>query len=544
MGNRMLRIVAILLALCLLLSGCSQWDTILKELRSSMYPQDSQRIYIRFSDMVYERPDPEVFQQELEKLRQGLKGDADLGQVVDHINRFYALFDEFYTNLNLADIHYCKDLTDSYWEQEYQFCSQSQPAVEAALDELYRTLAASRFRKTLEGDNYFGEGFFAGYDSESFWDETFTALTEEEYRLQNRYYELSSQALGVEPYSEEYFTKYGTEMAQLFVELIAVRQKIAQYLGYDSYVDFAYENYYYRNYTPQQAEQYFRQIGKELNTVYCAVNGSQAWDAGSQFCTEKETFAYVKDAAQRMGGTVAEAFRFLDKAQLYDISYGENKYNASFEVYLDSYGEPFVFTSPALQGSDKLVFAHEFGHFANDFVCGGSYAGTDVSEVHSGAMEYLSLLYSEDAQALEKYKLADSLCVFVEQSAYALFEQEVYALSGVKLTVENVQKLYTDICTDFGFDSWAWDCRDYVTIPHFFTNPMYIASYVVSNDLAFQIYQKEKAEPGAGLKIYEACLESEDSNIMQFAMTYRLEMPFADQRVASVRKTFEDELLP
>ena len=36
--------------------------------------------------------------------------------------------------------------------------------------------------------------------------------------------------------------------------------------------------------------------------------------------------------------------------------------------------------------------------------------------------------------------------------------------------------------------------RDFVVIGHFYTDPMYIISYVVSNDAAFQLYQMELEE--------------------------------------------------
>ena len=143
---------------------------------------------------------------------------------------------------------------------------------------------------------------------------------------------------------------------------------------------------------------------------------------------------------------------------------------------------------------------------------------------------------------LEVYKLADTLCTYVEQAAYALFEQQVYDLTGDDLTVENVQKLYEQIGREFGFDSCEWDSRDYVAVSHFYTSPMYIVSYVVSCDIAFQIYQLELAEPGAGLALYEKCIYSTDGYLMLFAESYGLEPPFAEGRLEEVKKTLETGL--
>ena len=202
---------------------------------------------------------------------------------------------------------------------------------------------------------------------------------------------------------------------------------------------------------------------------------------------------------------------------------------------MSSYDQPFIFMNPAQNDSDKLTFAHEFGHYMTDFYTWGSSAGTDVLEVQSQAMEYLSLIYAEADQELVDYKMATSLCLYVEQSAYALFEQRMYDLKGLKLSAENLQALYEDIGTEFGFDSWGWDSRDFVTIPHFYSSPMYIISYVVSNDLALQIYQQELEKSGAGLDTYEQIPSSSEWYIMSLAETHDLKNPLTIGRVQSVR---------
>lgn len=287
-------------------------------------------------------------------------------------------------------------------------------------------------------------------------------------------------------------------------------------------------------------ESYLSEISETLYDAYYWVNQSDVWELTDAYCGETDTFQYVKDASAAMGGTIGEAFELLEKAELYDISYGENKYDASFEVYLWSYYEPFIFMNPYMNQTDKLTFAHEFGHFLNDYASSGSYGGADILEVHSQAFEYLSLCYGKDTNDLTKRKMADSLCIYMEQAAYTLFEHQVYSLMDADLTVDNVMALYENIGYQFGFDSWNWDSRDFVTVSHLFTDPMYVASYVVSNDLALQIYQRELEDPGAGLKLYEKCLNSEESYIIYFAELCELESPFAEGRLQEAAEMFQE----
>lgn len=542
MVKRRIRIIALCLTVTMLLGGCNfeeyvrradNWVDSLRYDDLFVYP---------YEDMVYERPDMEQIEQILVESCELATAGEDLNGVVNGIYDYYDAYDNFYTNFNLANIRYSGDMRDSYWEEEYNYCLENYPAVDAWLEELYRVLAASPLREELESDRYFGADYFDPYEGESFWSEEFMALMEREAQLQNEYYELSSAAMETEAYTEAYFTDFGARMGQLYVELVKLRHEIADCAGYDNYVDFAYDFYYYRDFSPEQIAEYTERIREELVPLYREVMDSNFWDGGYELCTEEDTMKYLRKCAQRIGGNVAEAFYILEEGGLYDISYGEYKYNASFEVYLDSFYEPFIFMNSTETVFDKLTLAHEFGHFVNDYLCGGSYAGVDVSEVMSQGMEYMSLCYGDDTEELEKLKIADGLCTYVEQAAYASFEQQVYAMDPEELTTEAVYELYEQIGLEFGFDSWEWDSRDFVMITHFFTHPMYVVSYVVSGDVALQLYQMEKAELGTGRERYQEMLECGDVYFLAFVENAGLESPFAEGRLRSVQETVETVL--
>ena len=538
--NKRIRVLCLITALCLLLTGCgSDFKGWLQEvgLFSGFFPQDQ----TTFSEMTYTRPDMDDIQSVLAGACDAAVNATDLQQVLDGIYGFYDVYNRFYTNYNLAYIHYCQDMTDVFWEAEYALCATYASQLNAGLDELYRTLAASPWRGDLEDVNYFGPDFFDSYEGESGWTNTFIAMLKEETKLLSMYNSVLEESRSVQPYSEEFFSQYGARLEQIFVKLVAHRQKIAAYAGYESYVEYAYSGYA-RDYTPEQAIAYLQAVPDQLGGLYRKVNQSNLWDAYSRSCSEEETFAFGRSAAEAMGGRIRDAFDFMVTKEVYDIAHGSNKYSASFEVYLHSYYSPFLFLNPNDSPQDKLVFVHEFGHFANDYICGGSAAGTDVAEIHSQAMEYLSLLYGEGGQELEKLKMADTLSVYVEQSAYALFEHLVYDIAPEELSAQSVRALYESIGLEFGFDSWAWDSRDYVCVSHFFGNPMYMISYVASNDLALQIYQTELQQEGSGLALYERCLESQDSHLLTFAETYNLENPLELSRLPKVLKTLEDAL--
>lgn len=520
----MKQVLALVLALCVLLCGCVSVADLLS---------------VDYGDMEYTRPDLEELERVLQESCAIARKSRDIDEVEDAIWEYYDAYDWFYTNHDLAYLHYCHDVTDAYWEEEYRFCADNYYIVDAGLEELYMALAQSPIRDQLETEAYFGEGYFDAYEGESFYDDAIMTMLEQENELVNRYYDLYEQSLDAEYYSESYFSTYADPMCQVLAELVILRQDMADYMGYDDYAEFCYDYYYYRDYTWQEAQKYLQQIQAELVPLYQQVNNSNVWDFGWRDCNEAESLEHLRSAAQSMGGSVAEAFELLDTAGLYDIRYGPNKYDASFEVYLTSYYEPFIFMNPSLTQWDKLTLVHEFGHFVNDYVSYGSYAGIDVAEVFSQGMEYLSLCYVED-EKLEELKLADCLCIYVEQAAYASFEHQLYQLEDV--TADSIFALYRQVGLAYGFDEADWDPRDLITITHLYTNPMYLVSYVVSNDAAFQLYRMEKEEPGAGLALYESQLDTGESYFLAFLEDAGLESPFAPGRIQVVKQTLESIL--
>ncbi len=522
----MKRMLALLLAAVLLLTGCS----------SGLSLPGLEEEYVRYQDMAYERPDMDALQATLAESCETARTSKNLNTVMEAIYDYYDAYDWFYTNYDLAYIEYCRDTTSDQWWEEYEYCVQYAADVEAGLEELYVALADSPIRDQLESDAYFGAGYFDYYEDGSTWDETFLALMERESDLIGEYYDLSAQAEEAGYYTDAYFDGYADELCQNLIDLVKLRREIAAYVGYDSYVQFAYDFYYYRDYTPDQAMEYMSSIREALSGLYGEVNASCAWDGGYGYCSEKEMFSYLSTVTANMGGAAAEAFGLMEQAGLYDIEYSETKYGSSFEVYLTSYYEPYIFVDPTGYDLDKLSFAHEFGHFLADYACYGSYAGTDIQEVFSQGMEYLSLCYDDGEDGLEQYKLADCVSTYIEQSAYACFEQELYGLSEEELTVENVFALYEEICRSFGidFEAFGWDCRDLVTVPHYYTDPMYIISYVVSNDTAFQLLQMEREEAGKGLEKLEEIVTTECSYFLEFIGEAGLESPFAPGRVEQV----------
>lgn len=529
MKKHVFRLIAACLAV-LMLAGCSGRTEAPPEVKVITAPtEEPAQEVLRFRDMKYVRPDMEELENALEDALNKAAG-ADYQSAQDAVNFFLDCYDRYATQYCLANIRYNLDLTDEYWEAEYGFCTENASQVDEWREALFYALAESEWRGNLEED-IFEEGFFLDYDEENAWDETFTELLRQESELQNQYLARTGEG-DAEP----------EELAALLAELVILRLDMAEHWGSESYADFAWEFSYDRDYTPEQAEAYVAQVARVLAPRYYSLAGCDAWDFQYEPSERKQTLSYVRATAKALGGPVLEAYDAMKAGELYDIDRDENKFPGSFEMWIPTYGVPFLFCYTRELQSDKLTVAHEFGHFCNDYASSGSDAGIDVKEFFSQGMEYLSLSYGKNGQELTRGKLADSLCTFVEQAAFASFEQKIYQLPRNEVTAQKLGEIYSQVAQEFGFSYFGYDKYEFTQISHFFIAPMYVISYVVSNDAALQLYQLELEKPGAGARLYLDQLDTEECFILAFMEDAGLESPFAEGRLEQIGELYDQML--
>ena len=517
----MKKILALVLCAALLLSGCGAKNAL------------GLSAVVKFEDMVYARPNMEDVEAAFQTAVESGESAKDADEVLEAVWDFYDQYESFSTAYDLAYIHYHTWLQDILWQEEYEFCAENAPTLDRYLEELYHALAQSPHRDALE-EEYFGEGWFEDFEGESILDEELVALLEQEQQLIAHYHDTFADARG-EDYAFE-----GMPLAQILAQLVNLRRDIARTAGYDCYTDFAWDYYYYRDYTPTEARAYLEQI-KELAPLYGQLYNDDRYTAADYSAGEEEVFGYVKSAAKEMGGVVWEAFRLLEQGELYNIGYSKDKSGLSFELYFSQYAEPYILVCGEGSRYDCLTFAHEFGHFAADYAAAGSLAGIDVMEVFSQAMELMSLCYAGDGETLTQVKLEDAFCTYIEQAALAAFELAMYDLPAEQVTGEQLLDLYEAVCMEYGLDAGVyWEPWELVSTIHFYSNPLYVISYVVSGDAALQLYRLETQTPGAGRDIFLDTLDTEQSYFLAFLEEAGLESPF--DRVDDVKALMESYL--
>ena len=577
-------LLALLLAVVLLLQGCMPiWDLYAELLsggprherpdysNGNMDYTQYERVYeprleqIPFDDIQYVRPDAEDLQAQFEAIAELAQEGASADAIIDAYDAAYDDYILFNTMLNLIYIYYTLDLSNAEYEEEYLWCEAQSPLVEQAMEECCQALASSRQRDALESE-YFGAGYFSSYDGDGVYtNERVVELLQQESELQSQYMAMTSNmtveyrgeellindALAEADYDtyvellELYSQKYNPQAAELYIELIRIRKELAAELGYDSYAEFAFDYYYGRDYTPEQAQAYLEQIRQLLVPLYTEYSGTLLPDYSAE-----ETMALLSGAAELLGGEIWTAYTFMDAYDLYDLSASSTKMPGSYSVYLESYEMPFVYVSPEGNLNDLLSTAHEFGHFVDAYVNCNLTDSIDCAEVFSQGLEYLTLSAADlsefEYRMLKKAKLWDALETFLSQACDYAFECAAYELPEEELTPERLNELFYQCSCDYGLnlpDYEVYSALGWFDVQHFFIAPYYVISYCVSNDVALQIYQMEQEQEGAGLEKYcELLYLTESNGILTMAEEGGLVSPFAEGRVELLAAFLEEQL--
>ena len=527
-----------------------------------------ERQCVVFSEMEYRRPDLEELNGDFDAVLDALDGFCTFRRLTKLLDSCYEDFASYETMYALADIRSCQDQSDEFYGEEYMWCADNYAPLQQRFDEVYYACAASRLARRLERW-YFWDGFRKEYSSaeDSKYSDESVALMQQESALISEYRSAASQpvievwgrSVPLEEYLAQanemeylyalklYYEKYNPILSDIYIRLVRVRRALAESMGYDSYEQMQYDFFFERDYSPEQAEEYFEAVRRCILPIYEEIYGDESYTVPdyeplSQGLLEEA----LTSVAESMGGDAAEACDFMVKYELWDTELRPNKVGMSFQTYINDYDAPFLFLDPAGDIGDILSLTHEFGHYVDSYVNFNAYETTDLSECYSQSMELLSLAYLGDAldgeqlRQLSDIKALDILNMYVQQSSFAEFEKRVYALDDSELTADRLNALSLELAEKYGYyDGFSRDyyAMSWIDIPHFFEQPFYVVSYPVSNDIAMQVYELEQEASGQGLAKLMEMLPRQSENMIESAAAAGLESPFAPGRVEKAAET-------
>ena len=322
----------------------------------------------------------------------------------------------------------------------------------------------------------------------------------------------------------------------LYAEFVANNKRMAEILGYDNYLEYAYENIYDRDYSYTEVKNVAEYAKTYLSSVYTGIYNKWNTVTGGytdeqymmyktyildSFFTSFDSNKYVNDYIDTMSivSATGREVSFSDEFNglMSNGNLFRGQYNAAYVTNI--YGANIPIAYFGLTNSSAFTIVHELGHYMNEVYNTENYSQSyDLLEMHSQGDEMLFLAYLTSCEDInradlviaETYELLIILDTVMNALAVDTFEQAVYTdvyngaysaeiMADGVISADEYDLLYESVLVDLGIKEYNTTTYwRYMTI----TSPCYYVSYSVSAVSVLQLYAMAQTDFDAAKESY------------------------------------------
>lgn len=511
---------------------------------------------MQFQKYAYQHMDALSLQKQLSELAEQIQQANNIEQVqdcikkVDTIRRFVA------TQVSLVEIRHTVDTKDAYYTKEQEYLDTVLPELEKDYEKINRALLESSFLEELK--HRLPETFFLQKEMDlKAFDSIIIEDMQEENRLMTKYQALIASAeipfdgeiynlssLEVKTNSSDrivrkhalqaywnWFEQHEEEVAQIFDQMIKVRTRMAQKLGYDNFIALGYARMHRYDYDQEDVAKYRRQVLKVVVPLCSALYKRQqkrlgydtlhAWDEKVEFLQGNPTPKYDRAAlvkrAQKMYHELSKEtgvfFDFMVEHELLDLDSKPGKAAGGYCTFMPDYKSPFIFANFNQTQHDAEVLTHEAGHAYQIYESRDIYPSDCVwptyesCEIHSMSMEFfthpwMQSFFEEDVNRYYYSHMAGSLKFLPYGVLVDHFQHEVYAHPEMshKERMDTWRRLEKEYLPHKNYEEveilerGGWWMRQ----AHIFMSPFYYIDYTLAQVCAMQFWARmENKDPKA-----------------------------------------------
>lgn len=445
-------------------------------------------------------------ESEIEKLVNTMLDEYDLQSTMYNIR-----YNQFYTDVTNSDL---ENEINLLWENY----NKSWYTIYEALNALYYSDYSNFMYEILDEGVIMNAAYYNGMnDSEM---EIAEKLSSEESKLILEYEKASSQDYAVtyngktwtisefsenppingdeyDAVSEMIYDKRNNELGEIFLELVKVRNEIADFYGYSSYVDYAYQSTYIRDYSPDDVINLYDVVKDRISLLSEALyekyfDSAYSSDLLYKTYSDEDVMNAIAPYFGEIDSEFGDNFSHLKSHGLYDIEQSDSKIDSGYTTTLYSYGVPFIYNNGYGDFQDFQTMIHEFGHanaiYENPTRSLYDDNGTcmDTMEIHSQGMEVLFTEYhddifgEQDGETFSYGTLWMMTSAIIDGCLYDEFQR--FAYETPNCTLEQLNEKYEELCYEYSVN-YSKDINyayDWTEISHNFNAPFYYISYATS----------------------------------------------------------------
>ena len=491
-----------------------------------------------------------------------LHGYAESGDLADA----YAVAEDLYEEY--TDLIY--DAMGQYSiARTLYYCDFKNTELEATytdMQEYYTELVAKYYTLSQPWyDSMFREFFFYGatdeeinaflFDSNALADEEYTRLKNRNDEIEQEFYDIADPTVSM-------------AVPTLYAEFVANNNAMAKRLGYDNYLEYAYENVYGRDYTHSDIEgfvSYFKECIIPLYNTYfnkwSNITANSQDDIDKFYGIVRDSFFekrwsnemlndYIDDSGLVFNSNPDKQIFFSDEFNnlVADGNLFRGTYEGAHVSYIYSLELPIAYFGNGYDST--MTIAHELGHYMNEIYNKSEYDQSyDILETHSQGNEALYICYLGEIMKdnsgsafnlIKSYYIYSTLSTIVHSFKVDMFERAIYldSYDGYKsdeimadgtITSDEYDLLYHSMSVELGISEEVCEdedshINDYWKYGMTISSPCYYISYAISALNALQLHamacEDYEAAVDSYLKLFtytDVNPDMSDSEILNYA---------------------------
>ena len=546
-----------------------------------------------FKDYQYVRPNMDTFQERFNEEIKLFSNASTLEEAERAFNTINDLRKEFDTMSNLASIRHSINTKDDYYDAEETFFNENRPIFEQLENRFYQALTKSSYEVDLR-DSKGNLLFDKAYQTlKTFNDAILEDLKQEnkltfeyqkllasaEIEFQGEIRNLSQMAPFVQSKDRTIRKAASDEIANFFEsnedtldtiydKLVHVRTNIAKTLGYDNFVQLAYDRLGRLDYTASDVANYRKQVKDHLVPLVKTLIDRQAkrlniasmksYDLPLSYLsgnpTPKGDRKWMVEKARKMYHAMSPEtkafFDFMETHELMDLDAKKGKSGGGYCTYIFDYKSPFIFANFNGTSHDVDVLTHEAGHAFQVFmsreydVLEYIWPTLEACEIHSMSMEFFAWPWIKEffVEDTEKYRFShiESALKFIPYGvAVDAFQHVIYENPNLtpaerKATWRKIEQEYMPY-KDYDGNAFFERGGFWFRQSHIFEVPFYYIDYTLAQVCAFQYWKRSQEDYQTAWESYvKLCKAGGSKTFLQLLDHAGLNNPFESGTIESI----------
>ena len=553
---------------------------------------------MKFSQMVYERPDLEAVKQQLTDLTARMKAAESYDEARKLFIEEDNLERHLETAMTLVHVRHSIDTRDTFYDDEMKFVNDAMPVLTEYTQKWTEALLSSPFRAEFEEE--FGKLTFINAEiAQKTFSPEIIPMLQEENELKTAYEKLLASAqipfegenytisqitafkndeneerrLAAWKAEGQWYKDNQAELDDLYDKLVHVRDAMGRKLGYEGYTELGYYRMPRNCYSKEYVEKFREAVVKYLVPVADEIYKEQAKRLGKEypmsfadnalqfrsgnpkpFGTPDEILAQGKKFYDELSPETSEFFNMMLDNELLDVLSTKGKQGGGYCTSLPDYEVPFIFANFNGTQHDVEVVTHEAGHAFAAWMnrkrvpLATVWPSLESCEVHSMSMEFFAWpwaegFFGEDTKKFYYSHLSGSLTFIPYGTMVDHFQHIVYEKPD--MTPKERHQVWKELLGVYmpwmkldGDIPFYSEGEGWQRQHHIYSSPFYYIDYCLAQTVALQFWAMIQEDQKNAWEHYMAYTKQGGSCVFtELLANAEMESPFREETLKGVCDT-------